>query len=351
MALACLAAPAPAGAKAKKPHAMYWGAWIGSQITGTSPPYDMGAVDKFAEAVGKGLSLVEFSSPFADCTASPCSYYRFPTAQMRAVREYGAIPFFSWGAQTIPWESAGNVAENRPNIRLADVANGTYDGYIRQFAEDAAAWGHPFFLRFNWEMNGNWFPWGKGVSDNSPADFVAAWRHVHDIFESAGASNVTWTWCPFADRRRKYLNLKPYYPGNAYVDWTCLDGYNWGKVAANPHPWRSFDEIFARAYAKVAKIAPKKPMVLGEIASSSAGGSKAKWIRSMMNALPRRYPKIRGLIWFDGYDRGIDWPLENAPRPLTSFSKTVRKPNWLANGFADLGPGKIPLPGKSPGGP
>ena len=132
------------------------------------------------------------------------------------------------------------------------------------------------------------------------------------------------------------------YPGGRYVDWTCLDGYNWGKVAVNPHPWQSFDELFAASYRKLTKkIAPKKPMILGELASSTAGGNKSRWIRQMMSALPRRYPRVRGVVWFDTYDRGIDWPLENSPGPLSAFSRGVARPNWLANSFSALGPGVI----------
>jgi mannan endo-1,4-beta-mannosidase len=39
-------------------------------------------------------------------------------------------------------------------------------------------------------MNGNWFSW-NGDSANRPADFVAMWRHVHDLFAHEGATNVT----------------------------------------------------------------------------------------------------------------------------------------------------------------
>ncbi len=43
------------------PRAMYWGAWIGKEMTGTNAPYDMSAVTKFQQMVNKPLSLVEWS--------------------------------------------------------------------------------------------------------------------------------------------------------------------------------------------------------------------------------------------------------------------------------------------------
>ena len=94
-------------------------------------------------------------------------------------------------------------ATTEPDFQLSDVIAGTYDAYIAQFAAEAQDWGHPFFLRFNWEMNGNWFPWSEGVNGNNPGEYVAAWRHVHDIFAAVGATNATWVWCPYADANKR----------------------------------------------------------------------------------------------------------------------------------------------------
>src|SRR5690349_4446373 len=84
-ALALLAAPGAAAAKhhhhkasPKKQRPLYWGAWIGDQLTGEEPPWDMSAVSQFEGVVGKGLSLVALGSPFADCSSPPCNFFDFP---------------------------------------------------------------------------------------------------------------------------------------------------------------------------------------------------------------------------------------------------------------------------------
>ena len=118
---------------------------------------------------------------------------RFPTTPLENVRAYGAIPVFSWNSTVEP-------AEPRPaRLQPRTMIDGRYDSYIREFATKAKEWGHPFFLRFDWEMNGFWFPWSEGVNGNTPGQFVAAWRHVHDIFTAVGATNATWVWCPNVD--------------------------------------------------------------------------------------------------------------------------------------------------------
>src|SRR5436190_3670193 len=167
---------------------VYWGAWIGDQFTGAQPPWDMSAVSQFEQLAGKPISIEHFGSPWADCSTSPCTDYSFPSTPFNDIRAHGSIPFLSWGSQSMPF----NV--NDPNFQLADIINGSHDSYIRAFATKARDWGHPFFLRFDWEMNGNWFPWGEQANGNSPGEYVAAWRHVHDIFTSLGATNASWVW-------------------------------------------------------------------------------------------------------------------------------------------------------------
>jgi mannan endo-1,4-beta-mannosidase len=312
---------------------MYWGAWVGDQITGTKAPWDMGGVNYLQNLLGKGMSLVEFSSAWRVCGRT-CTPYEFPREAMDNIRRYGAIPVYSWGAESSPRSS-----EYQPDFQLGDIIGGAYDSYITQFAAEARDWGHPFFLRPNWEMNGNWFPWSELTNGNSRGEFVAAWRRIHDIFAAAGASNVTWTWCPYADtpKRLRRTPLKPLYPGNSYVDWTCLDAYNWGRNAVNPRPWRSFDELFKPAYTVVTKrVAPRKPLMLGEFATTPNGGHKAVWIRRMFERLPRRYPRVRALIYYDTVDRGIDWPLESSNTAAKAFAKGLRKGRYANNRFGDL---------------
>jgi len=313
------------------PQPMYWGASIGSQLTGTPPPWDMSALSQFEGLVGKGLSLVSISSPFEDCS-SACSFFPFPTKMMDNIRAYGAIPFFNWSAQLIP---ADPTDPQMPDFQLSDVISGSYDAYIREFAEAARAWGHPFFLRYGWEMNGNWFPWSADVNGNNEGEFVTAWRHVHDIFTSVGATNATWVWCPYADADRRFAPLKPLYPGNAYVDWTCMDGFNWASNPANPHPWRSFNRIFSSTYRKLTKqIAPSKPIVLGEMASTGSDRAKATWIRNMFKQLATRFRRVRGLIWFDQVDRGVNWPLETSAAATGAFARGIRGGAFKSNSFA-----------------
>jgi hypothetical protein len=327
------------------PARSYWGAQIGSHITGTPAPWDMNAVSKFETLAGKGLSIVHFGSPFADCSSSPCIYYSFPWTPFNDIRAHGSIPFLSWSSHSLP------SSLNQPDFQLSDVISGAHDSYIRAFATKAKEWGSPFFLRFNWEMNGDWFSWSEGVNGNKAGEYVAAWRHVHDVFSSVGATNVSWVWCPNVDPDGGLQNLAPLYPGDAYVDWTCLDGYNWGANHAGVDPtsarvWRSFDQLYRSTYDQIVNtIAPSKPMIIGEIASTEAGGSKAAWISDMLAKVPTTYPKIRGLLWFERIDSNMDWPVETSASAAAAFATGIQSPVYGANTFGSLTASPILPPG------
>jgi hypothetical protein len=319
LAAVALAAAGLATPPAKQPQVL-WGAWIGRQFDGVEPPADWTAVRAFEQrnAGGKRISVLNWSSPFSsDSCGGPCL---FDVRSFRRVRHRGAIPFFSWANGGIPDR---------------DVAAGGQDDYLRAWAKAAKAWGKPFFLRFAWEMNAPWFSWGVGNAGTTARDYVAMWRHVHDVFARVGARNVTWVWCPNADPHRRFADVARLYPGDRYVDWTCLDGYN------ADNPWTSFTSLFARSYDRITrKVAPTKPMIVGEVGSTEGGGRKARWIADMMAALPKRFPRIRGLLWFDKVEVGpngaTDWPIESSPASSAAFAAGVRRDTFASGTFSRI---------------
>lgn len=320
---------------------MLWGAWVDNEAG--QPPFDMDVQDEFEARVGKTASLIHWSSPWeaSEFCDGPSSYCGFRQAEFEAVRERGSIPFFSWAPNFFSWSGPGAP----PSAR--EIANGAEDGYITAWAEAARDWGHPFFLRFAWEMNGDWFRWGVGEFEqggekfsNTPADYVAMWRHVHDVFAAAGADNVTWVWCPAVDPRGKYASMAALYPGDAYVDWTCLDAYNWGR------PWISFEEVFGDSYAEVTgTIAPGKPLIIGETASTERNGAKDEWIEAMFSGLAASYPGVNGLLWFSVEGEGTgDWPIESSRRATDAFAAGIQSGLYAPAEFAEIETTPIPPP-------
>ena len=314
---------------------IYWGAFVDR---GAAEP---GRLDAFEARVGKRLSLVQWGEAWA----RNGSYLPFQSAYFENVRLRGAIPVLDWSS----WDYAGDP-KDQPRFRLSAIANGEHDAHIAAWAKSARAWGHPFFLRFDPEMNGWWTAWSEQANGNAPGDFVRAWRHVVDVFRREGATNATWVWCPNIVGPRS-TPMGTLYPGDAYVDWTCMDGYNWGSDKGNSGYW-SFAEVFKgsrytgyfNTYDEVRKTAPGKPVMVGETAASEHGGSKPAWISDMLsNALPAEFPDVKAVLWFD-WDTGdaaITWPLLSSPDATRAFAAGIASPYYAGNRFAELPAGVI----------
>jgi hypothetical protein len=345
-----------------------WGAWIADP--GHSAPYDYeseqnaGAIGLLEGRVHKKMSIVHFGQAwqgvdgrFNSFDAGPDSTGENRIARLiDRVRAHGSIALVDWASWQL--QRGGQQA----TFALARVVAGAFDDYVRRWAREAAAYGYPFMVRFDPGMNGSWTPWGTrgGWNGNTPAEFVAAWRHVVDIVRAEGASNVTWVWCPnFITSRSQKPLLRDLYPGADYVDWTCAMGYN-GAQDAGGERWVSFEDLFAPAYDAIQAFAAGKPFMIGEVATSKDGGSKPAWITAMLtDEIPRRFPNLRALVWFnwDGRNPKSDWPLEgnsfdlargvppDAPA-LAAFAAGIAAPYYASNTFGNLpARGKILPPG------
>jgi MYXO-CTERM domain-containing protein len=223
-----------------------------------------------------------------------------------------ATPVNDFAAGKIPlvnWEPEG--------VNFDDIISGSLDPTIKARAAGSKALGKKFFLDFAAEMNGD-EAWGG----NNPTKYIAAYRHIHDIFTAAGANNVIWAWCPNVTDIENGPPTMDYYPGDTYVDWTGVDGYNWGTSQPD-FGWQSFHDVFASIYAKLA--AKGKPILIGEMASDEAGGDKGKWIDAIIPTLRADFPMIKAFVWFD-IDKERHWQIDSSPGSLAAYSRMASDP-------------------------
>ena len=144
----------------------------------------------------------------------------FPTAAASQLRG-GTVPFIFWAPVEPDHLTSDKWTYNT-------IRRGDHDAYITQFAQDAKAYGGRVLLRFAHEMDGDWFPWGIGRFDNTRRNFILAWRHVYNIFKSVGARNVKFVWSPNGYYSKRGVPIKDVYPGDKYVDYLAISGFNWG---------------------------------------------------------------------------------------------------------------------------
>jgi hypothetical protein len=142
------------------------------------------------------------------------------------------LTYYAWDADWTGTVTKADLAAGRiplvnwepHRIDFAKIIDGSLDATIMARANGSKALGKKFFLDFAAEMNGD-----EAWSGNNAPVYVSAYRHIHDLFVAAGAANVVWVWCPnVTDVDGGNHHTMDYYPGDSYVDWTGVDGYNWG---------------------------------------------------------------------------------------------------------------------------
>ncbi len=266
-----------------------FGAWV--QPAGYSGSNaEQHAVAAFERTIGRPLAIdglyVNWAGPM-------------PLAAARWDLRQGSIPMISWSG-----------------TRTDRIAAGDYDAQIRARALQLKALPGPVMLRWFAEMD---LP-ANQTDAVSPASFIAAWRLIHGIFASVGATNVRWVWCPDGSAFGTSV-AQAYYPGSSYVDWVGADGYNWAPEL--PHAkWRSFAEIFSPFYQW--GISTGKPLLVGEYGSvEGAPGAKAAWFRQADQQLRTKFQAIRAVVYFNSdhpaFGRYFNWRVTTSQSALAAF--------------------------------
>ncbi len=202
----------------------------------------------------------------------------FPTQEEQGAIARGTTPMVSWnGTDT------------------ASITSGQQDAMIRQRADALRDLHVPLFLRFFWEMDGKK---GRQLAGGNPSNYIAAWRHVHALFDQEGATNVAWVWAPTNLRFGPTDTSAPnWYPGDDVVDWIACDGYDWAPVWSG-YPYDQFESIFRTFYDWAGSRG--KPLMIAETGAMERNpGDKAAWFTSMASTLKTTYRNIRAVVYFD----------------------------------------------------
>lgn len=299
--------------------------WHGIEIgafVGDSPP-TAASVIAFENLVGRHLKSVLWYQGW-DSSGQPA----FPEVELSAVRDHDG--YNTHLVLHLTWE---------PWVPLTNIVSGTYDAYLSSYAQQVRNWGEPVRLRFAQEMIQNnvldgseWYPW-----QDQPNEYKAAFRHVHDIFHAAGATNVEFVFCP--QNYPSDLNIvQQYYPGSDYVDWLCIDGYN------SASPWQWFDDIFYNLYHTFTDhkdIFGDKPVMIGEFASCEANANnqpwetKSAWIQNAFDRIKSAdYSQIRAFYWFHT-NKECNWRVDSSTQSVATFKSVIADPLFISHPIMD----------------
>jgi hypothetical protein len=181
--------------------------------------------------------------------------------------------------------------------------------------------GGPILLAFSHEPEG-----GSSDGLGTSADFIAAWKKVHDVFGSRGVRNVEFTWTMTSNAFRVGSGDERYaskwYPGDAYVDNVATAAYNWYNCGEGKGEWLSLANRAAAplAFAK----AHGKPYVLAEWASQ-AGPRRAEWLQEARSWFLANKGFIRGAFYYQTPSprAGCSWRLTTSAE-LSAFAAMAK---------------------------
>lgn len=258
---------------------LLWGAYVGD---GTNDLLN------FETLVGKPVNL------YADFEGWSNS---FPSALSSKVGQKGKTLIIFW----------------EPSFGYDSIINGSKDAYITQFASAAKTYNYPVILVPFDEMNLNEEAWGYGVNNNTAEKFKTAWIRIHNLF--ATATNVKFgiaynneSWPDVSGNK-----FNDYYPGDAYVDYVGVDGFNFGD------PWIGFGQIFDTAISTLNTF--NKPIIIFSTASI-AGSQKASWITEGLGNHIKTYSNVIGWVWFN-QGGTPNWLVNSDTASLSAFKAVL----------------------------
>lgn len=222
----------------------------------------------------------------------------------------------SWARGSIPNVSLEFWSPNPDNTTIETrIKDGELDDYFIQFnlklknflAGADAILGteddRRLYIRPAHEANGNWYGW----SGNAEA-YIYAWRRVHNLVNNGlNKTQLQWIWS-VNNVDVGGIAAENYYPGDQYVDWLGVDGYNWGK-SFEWADWNTPASTFDNMLRRLKILSPSKPISINEVSSttnSKTVADKNLWITSMFDYVYAN--NIKMINWFNE-DKETDWAI------------------------------------------
>jgi beta-mannanase len=232
----------------------------------------------------------------------------FPDQYEQALAASGHVLLADWDPRNF---STG------ASISWASIAAGNYDAsVIDPEAARLKAYGKPIMISFDHEMDS-----AVGTSGTA-ANYVAAYRHVHDRLAADGVTNVIWVWTITGGSGHDsiYASL---YPGNNYVDWVGFDPYNFYNCRNSTGAWRTFDTTISQPYQWLeANGFGVKPFILpeyGTVPNPSVSSAAATWWSQVPSTLAN-YPNIKAMVAWDDSTGSCNAQVDAAPGELAAYT-------------------------------
>lgn len=185
----------------------------------------------------------------------------------------------------------------------------------------------------------------------SPADFIAAWRHLVSTYRAAGVRNARYVWTMTGPAFGESTGggrtrADQYYPGDAYVDDIAGDTYNWGTCRAPNGVWQGPGQLLD-PQRRFGLRHPHKGLMLlewGTVEDPYRPWHKAQWIQEFTRLLASpAYRQFRAVLHWDDRYSGVmegtncDFANRTSPGAFTAWRAMSSTRAFSARTACDIG--------------
>ena len=203
--------------------------------------------------------------------------------KLRLCRNLDKTPFITWEPK---------------NLSLFRIAEGKYDGYIRDFFRRVSRicpdrdvlvrFAHEMELRPSYQKG--WFSWQ--IDDGSY--YIAAWKHVVEMGREL-CPNIRWVWAP----NRADVAEEAYYPGPEWVDYIAVTlNQSTGRLVR----YQTLKEFYEREGRRDHLLAYGKKVIIAETGYALDKNEDPEvvpaFIRSVFDCL-KEEPEIAAIVFFN----------------------------------------------------
>lgn len=286
-------------------HGAWWGDYVSSNTADVVPRETLS---------GRKFDIVQYYHDWNDT---------FPSVAEKGLADGGRFLRLIFNGR--------DFSNSANNVNWCQIANGSQDTNIHRIANNIKAFGNKLFLTFHGEPEGSDGASCTGVTGTANgsgtlAQYVSAWRHVHNVFAADGVTNAVWVQ---SMANPSATTAAAAYVGDAYLDWWGFDPYNWYNCGGHSDPWISLSNKMAGAYNWITTNHPGIPVMLGEYGShqpSTASPSKGDWFRAIPADVARDRPKAKAYIYFDrsGTNGNCVWSVNSSADALAGWQEMGR---------------------------
>jgi len=282
------------------------------------------------------------------------------------------------GSHVVPYlylftKSIERRFEPDPRYYLLDIIDGKFDDEFRSWARGAREFGHPLMVAWGAECNGYWHSWngmyngidklrrGQAGHFEGPARFVDAYRHIINVMDSEGATNVNWIFevaghdnPNTSNQFHDWNSFELYYPGDDYITWVAVSIYGEQSgelILPEDEAAVSFNAQFEQFHSRLTAMkdagamARDKPLIVGEFGCCAASRQNpdvtqdeqaAKWAGAALTEMfsgkaSGKYPDLIGFSWWnEAWTNGEQEPdtemrIQEIPSLGSTFATLLRE--------------------------